>query len=644
VKTTLNTHGLFEDAMHQDIILIGNGPSALEHQMGAVIDAFNTVVRFNWFHIKGYEQHVGQKTDIWVTTIFCPERIHWYPYRAIYEHSWDWNPETDTTYQSLKEVRADVIKTHESVIAEMAAFAGNSPYRNYSTGAIAAWLFLKTYPQITLYGFDWWENYRDHHYGDQQKIGRIHQPEYEFVLFSKLVEQGRVVMLDPRSRLNRPTALKYAITWPENRFGQNMSRLFSRKHPLTRRHLIKSVTGKRKSKNAHYARQHAHKDIALMKLMCLCARPMGHRAMYDRLSELAGAIDSWDALPQMAEQHGMAPLVYYHLREAGINIPTAVNRILKSAYLTHRLANRERMAALGEIATLYRQSGIAMLALKGAALANTIYPDPALRCMCDLDLMVANNRGDDARELLKQIGFDVHETASVQPRPLSHHYPPAIRNHNGVGVMVELHHHLYSVSKLIPSVTLDQLLSNAISFNMGNNRIDTLGPEEMLWHAYIHAVGRLQLVERFRLIHVADLVGIVETYAGQIDWQQFKHQYAQTYNALSMLHLFSPWAEAIKNLLPFDTRIAFQFRHFPRLPKAMAVSSRDRHTWTARFFLDLARPPDWWACFFMGTDPSQFSRFKHRVAYPARRLAAFSGNFSGFYVRKLYRGIKTLTS
>ncbi len=160
----------------------------------------------------------------------------------------------------------------------------------------------------------------------------------------------------------------------------------------------------------------------------------------------------------MAEQHGMAPLVYYHLREAGIEIPATVNRILKGAYLTHRHANRERMVALEEIAAAYRKAGIEMLALKGAALANTIYPDIALRCMCDLDLMVADDEADSARKALEKLGFNIHETASIQPQAFSHHFPPATRDQNSVGVVVELHHHLYAISKLVPSVTLDKLL------------------------------------------------------------------------------------------------------------------------------------------------------------------------------------------
>lgn len=431
----------------------------------------------------------------------------------------------------------------------------------------------------------------------------------------------------------------YATAWPKNRFGKKIVRLSSRKHPFAKHHALKSWMPPEKRKNikSFYTSDPAYNQIQMMKLLCLCARPTGHPALHEKLNKQAAGINSLEKLPYMAEQHGMAPLVYFHLREAGIEIPANVNRTLKGAYLTHRHANRERMVALKEIAVAYRKAGIEMLALKGAALANTIYPDIALRCMCDLDLMVADHKAEIARRALESLGFDIHKTASIQPKAFSHHFPPAIRDQNGVGVVVELHHHLYAISKLVPSVTLDKLLPDALPFDLDQTVVDTLGPEQMLWHSYIHAVGKLQLVEQFRLIHVADLVGIVEEYADVIDWQRLKKLSPQTYHAIIMLHLFTPWSEAVIKSLPFDTETSFSFKDFPHLPSAMGVSSRDRNAWIPRFFKDIILPPDWWVCFFQGNHPAKFNTISYRVVYPIRRLSAFFVNLTGFYVRKWYR-------
>lgn len=48
-------------------VLIGNGPSVLRRKLGKKIDTAETVVRLGSFKIKGYEEYVGTKTDIWVT-------------------------------------------------------------------------------------------------------------------------------------------------------------------------------------------------------------------------------------------------------------------------------------------------------------------------------------------------------------------------------------------------------------------------------------------------------------------------------------------------------------------------------------------------------------------------------------------------
>jgi hypothetical protein len=46
------------------ILLIGNGPSVLNHKLGTIIDGYEDVVRFNNYQIKGYEEYVGTRTTM----------------------------------------------------------------------------------------------------------------------------------------------------------------------------------------------------------------------------------------------------------------------------------------------------------------------------------------------------------------------------------------------------------------------------------------------------------------------------------------------------------------------------------------------------------------------------------------------------
>jgi len=53
------------DYLTSGCIIIGNAPSVLLNRYGPIIDQFRTVVRLNSYKIKGYEEYVGTKTDIW---------------------------------------------------------------------------------------------------------------------------------------------------------------------------------------------------------------------------------------------------------------------------------------------------------------------------------------------------------------------------------------------------------------------------------------------------------------------------------------------------------------------------------------------------------------------------------------------------
>lgn len=183
--------------MEKDIILIGNGPSACRGEFGKDIDRYNRVVRFSWFHIKGYEEHVGTKTDIWFTTVADGSRMKDYEYQIVYEHSWQWDPKKDKTFNLLKAVFPKVKKVKRETILEMQEFVGTKEYFTYSTGAIATFLFLQDYEYVTLHGFDWATPNpgKTHHYGDFQKRGGIHKVDQEYIFFEKLLQEGRIKRL-----------------------------------------------------------------------------------------------------------------------------------------------------------------------------------------------------------------------------------------------------------------------------------------------------------------------------------------------------------------------------------------------------------------------------------------------------------------
>ena len=112
--------------------------------------------------------------------------------------------------------------------------------------------------------------------------------------------------------------------------------------------------------------------------MALCSRITCDVALYERIASQAAALDAqaWGTLPHRAEAHGIAPLLFTHLKAASAPVPTEAQRALRGLTLRHRLANRARMAVLRSILARFGTAGISVCVLKGAALAHLIYPTP----------------------------------------------------------------------------------------------------------------------------------------------------------------------------------------------------------------------------------------------------------------------------
>src|SRR5215212_5942003 len=279
-------------------------------------------------------------------------------------------------------------------------------------------------------------------------------------------------------------------------------------------------------------------------LLALCARGQGHPAQVALIREHAQTLQQWDGLPALAEAHGLVPLVYTHLQAAGVAVPPAIKAQLLGYYMQHAHATRMRTQVLSDILTCYQAAGIDTLVLKGAALAHIVYPQPLLRPMRDIDILVRAEEVYRAYVLLPEIGFTPPQGAHHGLGPDHHHLTAIKRVADGFSVSVELHHALHLNERGDP-LRYDAYAPAAQSFMLGGVTAWTLGREETLWHIYRHAFCMPVGYEPLRLIWVADLIGLVEAWVDVLDWERVRWQYRAAWNVLPLLHSLSPWSEAV---------------------------------------------------------------------------------------------------
>ena len=308
--------------------------------------------------------------------------------------------------------------------------------------------------------------------------------------------------------------------------------------------------------------------------------------------QAAGENIDWTKIVAQAERHGLGPLLYTQLKAADVTPPTPIKRELQGLYLRHRQANQIRTRILAEILTTCEAANIQVLVLKGAALAHLIYPQPGLRPMRDIDLLVKKSQAYQAQALLAKLGFEA-PLARADHLP-DKHLKPATRYCAGLLVSVEIHHDLFNAYSPVSSMTIEDLTGPPLEFSLDNRSAYTLGYEDMLWHLCQHVVYHTNVTESIRFIWIADIVGFAERFVANIEWRRVQKQYPLILDLLSLFHFATPLSERLRQQASIPTGsarldVGQDFQGWPRLSLA---DQRRKGVW--RIFSDSFIPSEWW--------------------------------------------------
>lgn len=321
------------------------------------------------------------------------------------------------------------------------------------------------------------------------------------------------------------------------------------------------------------------------------------------LRDACGQSTEWALVPQVAAQQQVGPLLYWHLKEYGIQYPTQVRRAMAGMYARQKTVAAAQSEALAEIIKTFTGAGIESVVLKGGALAHIIYTEPGLRPMEDLDILVSPQQAEQARNLLLALGFSAPQPSSRFDL-LQHHYPLAQRRQGELTVSVELHTSAFNLL-MRDKLSARTMMRPLRAYSVLSQTVHTLNPLQMLWMQYL---GLRKLAEPLRYIHLADLVGMAQTLVDEIDWVQLRQVYPDLWNAYEAIHAFSPLNQVVCShlgllaaSLPAMDQIGNDFEGWPRHGFSELKTFRDKH----RLFVRTVLPPEWWARLIYGVRTSR---------------------------------------
>ncbi|MGW8192847.1 MAG: nucleotidyltransferase domain-containing protein [Desulforhopalus sp.] len=338
-------------------------------------------------------------------------------------------------------------------------------------------------------------------------------------------------------------------------------------------------------------------------ILALCSRDQGHEEVYSRLKGNLNTFDarhgSWEKLINEAEIQGIAPLVYKHVTAVEHPIPPQPRRLLQSVYLRHRRSNDIRNRTIAEILATLQKNGVAAILLKGIALINTVYQEPAVRPMRDIDLLVGDRDVARVQELLHISGFYPESSAAIDDD--HHHVEPMVKIIAGLPVSVEIHRQLLPQQTYNSSWSYEALRSNSASFSLHGVKAQTLGLEHTLHYLYLHGLRAPLTYEPYRLIHIADLVSFVELNHQQINWQKLAADFPGVFDILSRLHFLTPYHPEIINNLPLNISTIPDKPGMPYCGWPQRALSEIAAPQMLRYLKDTIWPSQWWTQVYYGT-------------------------------------------
>lgn len=212
----------------------------------------------------------------------------------------------------------------------------------------------------------------------------------------------------------------------------------------------------------------------------------------------------WPAILGLARRHRVEGLVWHQVIEGGYEPPAAVRAEFEQDRRELSLTYLAQVAETQRLCGLLAGNGIAILVLKGCAIAQRLYaPRPELRHSIDIDLLVAPDRLEAAQAVLLAEGYErvtpgprLPATAMSMARYLLH----AFEYVHASGHKVELHHRLLADPYRLAE-PFERLMRASQSITIGDGAVRGLGTVDDFLYCCCHAANHAY----FRLKWLADI-------------------------------------------------------------------------------------------------------------------------------------------
>jgi hypothetical protein len=226
----------------------------------------------------------------------------------------------------------------------------------------------------------------------------------------------------------------------------------------------------------------------------------------------------WNEIVKLSFAHGIATMLLQRLEESGslARLPSDARSKLISEKFRIAIENTRLYVELADVLRAFRAADVAAAVLKGAHLAELVYPNVSLRPMDDIDLLVKESDLKTAEAALLQLGYAQHAADAERMKSNNpHHLTPFTK----AGCKpIEIHW-------ILPSMDLgwiERAWERVQRVDLAGVPACALSPEDLLLHLAVHA----SLHHRFGigLRPLCDIAAATARYNDTIRWEMLHEQ------------------------------------------------------------------------------------------------------------------------
>jgi Uncharacterised nucleotidyltransferase len=224
-----------------------------------------------------------------------------------------------------------------------------------------------------------------------------------------------------------------------------------------------------------------------------------------------------------AVRNGLGPLLVWATLGDSLRGNSPLWPLLQSADLTARVVGAEQFDALAEIIDCC-DFPVPVTLLKGISIAHQCYPEPQLRPMRDIDLLVRRESVRPVEFELEKLGY-LRRSKSGLPSSFFetyHHSMPFM--HPRRNVWVEIHDRLFPPATVLGDshiFSVDHVASEVRVSEFKGRRVSRLSPELQLAHIASHWTRSFSTLGG--VVAMLDTIFLLRTTQLSFDWDRLLH-------------------------------------------------------------------------------------------------------------------------